>query len=456
MPTLRPASFVCRWFRCLGAGCLLVGWLTAASHAGAIHDAVLVHDLAGVRQLLLENPDLVNQPTEKGDTPLYIAVFRRYSKQMMPLLLEFGADPNPPPNQRGETPLSIAREINLRQGAELLIRSGAKEDDRSRAAEIRYLTGKRDVTELTARLARHPHLVNARDAFQQTPLMLAVLDERPDDNIIQTLLRLGADPNATNIFGGTPYSAAVEREHVAVIASLRSRGGKETPMSRSAPLRIAAQKGLLQDVQDILQQHPEWAGAHDDLRRTSLHLAGGSSLPIVELLLRHGADVNARDYGDNTPLHAAAAAGKLEIVRALLAKQADARAVNRQRVTPLLNAASSGSVPVVEALLAAGADLKNADNLGETALHRAATSGQVELIKLLLARGFAVDTMDRQRQTPLYQAVRALRSEAVKLLLAHGANPSLVDVTGDSPLRLAERNKREDLVKLLRTPPPAK
>lgn len=435
---------------------MLVGWLTSASHAGAIHDAVLVHDLVGVRQLLLENPDLVNQPTEKGDTPLYIAVFRRYTKQMLPLLLEFGADPNPPPNQRGETPLSIAREINLRQGAELLIKSGAREDDRSRAAEIRYLTAKRDVPELSARLAHHPHLINARDAFQQTPLMLAVLDERPDDNTIQTLLRLGADPNAANVFGGTPYSAAVEREQESVSASLRSRGAKETPMSQSAPLRIAARKGLLLEVQEILKQHPEWTGLHDDIRRTALHLAAGSSLPIVELLLRHRADVNVRDFGDNTPLHVAAAAGKLEIVQALLAKKADVLAVNRQRVTPILNAASSGSVPLVEALLAAGADLKNADNLGETALHRAATSGQVELIKLLLARGFEVDAMDRQKQTPLYQAVRAQRVEAVKLLLAHGAKPTLVDVTGDSPLRFAERNKREELVKLLRAATPAK
>lgn len=431
-------------------------WLASAAQAGEIHDAVLAHDVQRVRQLLLENPDWVNQPTEKGDTPLYIATFRRYSKQMMPLLLEFGAEVNPPPNQRGETPLSIAREINLRQGADLLIRAGAKEDDRSRGAEIRYLAGKRDATELAARLARHPHLVNARDAFQQTALMLTMLDERPDANVAQTLLRLGADPNATNLFGGTPFSAAVEREQEGMVALLRQHGGRETPMSRSAPLRIALQKGLLNEAQQMLKEHPEWAGEHDYLRRSPLYLVSSRSLPLVKLLLQHGADENARDFGDNTPLHAAAGAGNVEIVGALLAKKADARAVNRQRVTPILSSASSGSVPIVEMLFAADADLKAADNLGETALHRAATGGHLDLIKFLLARGFAVDVLDRQRQTPLHQGVLAARTEAVKLLLAHGANPTLVDVNGDSPLRVAERNKREELVKLLRAGSPAK
>ena len=437
------------WLLCLAP------WLALSAFASEIHDAVLVHDINRVKQLLLEKPDLVNERTEKGDTPLYIAAFRGYSKQMIPLLLQFGANPAPPPNQRGETPLSIAREQNLRQTAEMLIKAGAKDDDLSRGAEIRYLTMKRDPAVLSERLAQFPHLVNTRNAFGQTPLTFSVSGDRPDLNTTQTLLNLGADPNATNRFGGTPYSVAVEQEHTNMVALLRKHGAKETPITRSAPLRIAARKNLLIEATELVKQHPEMVRGQDDLLRTPLHFASAQGgLPLVELLLGHGADVNARDFADNTPLHAAASAGKADLVTVLLSKKADPNAVNRQRTPPLLNAAAVGSLPTVEALLKGGANVQTVDNVGESALHRAATGGHIEVMKLLLDRGLDLNLRDRQRQTPLHQAAQAGRVEVVKFLLARNASVAFTDVNGSTALALAERRKHEEVVKLLSVGPP--
>ncbi len=436
--------------------------LAATASVSEIHDAVLAHDINRVRQLLLEKPDLVNAVNERGDTPIYIAAFRGYMKQMIPLLLQFGANPSPPPNQRMETPLSIARERNLRQTAEMLIRAGARDDDLSRGAEIRYLTIKRDTKTLTTRLQEFPHLVNARNAFGQTPLTFAVLDGQPDSTTAITLLKLGADPNATNNFGGTPYSMAVDLERTNAVTLLQQHGAKENAVSRSAPLRIAVRKNLLLEAKTLLQEHPEMVNATDDLRRTPLHLAcAEAGLPVVGLLLERGADVRALDFGDNTPLHAAATAGKLDLVTALLARQAPVNALNRQRVPPLLNAAATGSTVAVEALLKAGADLKAADNIGETALHRAATGGHVEVMKFLLDRGLDVNVRDRQRQTALHQAAEAGQAEAIKFLLAQKVNPAYTDVSGNTALALAERRKLEEIIKLLRpvsppSPPAAK
>jgi len=442
--------------RASGPGVVLLALaLPLALSAGEIHDAVLVHDLERVKQLLLEKPALVNERTEKGDTPLYIASFRGY-KQMVPLLLQFGADPNPPPNLRMETPLSIARELNMKQTAATLLRAGAREDNLSRGAEIRYLTMRRDAGELGARLAQFPGLVNARNAYGQTPLALALTDDKPDMNTLQTLLGAGADPNATNWFGGTPYSVAVERERTNLFPLLLKHGAKETAITRSAPLRIAARKNLLLEAESLVKQTPGMVNARDDLRRAPLHFASASGgLPLVELLLRHGAEVNARDFADNTPLHVAAQAGKPDLVGALLARRAEVNAANRQRVTPLIHAATVGSLPVVEALLAAGADVKAADNVGETALHRAATGGHVAIMKLLLERGLAVNLRDLQRQTPLHQAAQSGRAEAVKFLLSRNANPAFTDVSGATALTLAEKRKLEEIAKLLR-PGPAK
>lgn len=421
--------------------------------AAEIHDAVLAHDLDRVKQLLLEKPDLVNARTEKGDTPLYIAAFRGY-KQMVPLLLQFGADPNPPPNLRMETPLSVAREMNLRQTAETLIKAGAKEDDLSRGAEIRYLTLKRDVEVLSARLAQFPRLVNSRNAYGQTPLTFSVSGDKPDMNTTLALLNFGADPNATNQFGGTPYSVAVEQGHTNMIVLLLKHGAKENSITRTAPLRIAARKNLLADAEELVKRHPEMVNAHDDLRRVPLHFAsavGGAKL--VELLLKHGADVNFRDFADNTPLHAATLGGHDDVVTALLAAKAEPNARNRQQTTPLLHAATHNSTNAVTQLLRAGADPKISDNVGQTVLHRAAAAGSVELVKLFLARGLDVNSRDKQRSTPLHFAAARGQNEVVKLLLERKADPALKNVSGETPLAQAEKRKQEETAKLLRPTP---
>lgn len=430
---------------------LAFSFCAAATMAGEIHDAVLAHDVDRVRQLLLEKPDLVNTRTERGDTPLYVAAFRGYAKQMIPLLLEYGADPAPAPNDRLETPLSIARELNLKQTAALLLKAGAMEDHLSRAAEFRYLVIKRDLAGITRLATAFPDVVRARNGYGQTALLLSVTGDKPDPATTQALLKLGSDPNATNNFGGTPYSVAIEREHHAMVAMFRQHGALESPMTRTAPLRLAAKKGEMALADEFLRANPGTVNAHDDLRRTAMHLTcARGNVPMAELLLRHGADPNYADFADNTPLHHAAYFGKPELVGILLGKGADPNRRNRQRVSPLLNAVSVGALPVVEMLLKAGADVTVTDNVGETALHRAAGSGHVELMRLLLDRGLDLNGRDRQRQTPLHQAAQRGLVDAVKFLIARNANRTYTDVNGLTALAAAEKNKHEEVAKILR------
>ncbi|XP_031623669.1 serine/threonine-protein phosphatase 6 regulatory ankyrin repeat subunit B-like [Contarinia nasturtii] len=56
---------------------------------------------------------------------------------------------------------------------------------------------------------------------------------------------------------------------------------------------------------------------------------------LVELLINHGADVNATDVNKLTPLHVAAECGALDIVKLLISKRVDVNAENINKLTPL-------------------------------------------------------------------------------------------------------------------------
>jgi len=87
------------------------------------------------------------------------------------------------------------------------------------------------------------------------------------------------------------------------------------------------------------------------MKVTPLHSAtAGGHTAIVKLLLKHGADPNAREDGDFTPLHAAAQNGDVESIRALLFNGADSHAKTAEGKIPLDYAAEAGKDQAVDVL----------------------------------------------------------------------------------------------------------
>ncbi len=80
---------------------------------------------------------------------------------------------------------------------------------------------------------------------------------------------------------------------------------------------------------------------------TALHLAAANGdIGLVGVLMRHGADVNARGLG-GTPLHLAAAHGHLSVVRALLLYDANPLLIDSDGNSP----ADVAAAPEIEDLL---------------------------------------------------------------------------------------------------------
>lgn len=88
-----------------------------------------------------------------------------------------------------------------------------------------------------------------------------------------------------------------------------------------------------------------------------------------ELLLDHGADINAQDEVGRTALMEACVAFKKDTIRLLISRGADVNAFDNNGCTALMRAAYGGYVSLVEELLAAGADKEMVDKEGNKAIH---------------------------------------------------------------------------------------
>jgi len=166
------------------------------------------------------------------------------------------------------------------------------------------------------------------------------------------------------------------------------------------------------------------------------------SLESMRLLLDAGADPNASNKFDATPLMWCA--GDAAKVRLLLSKSAKADARSKLGRSPLLIAAyNDGAIEAARLLLDKGADVNTRDSTGISVLALAAFANNIELARILIAKGANVNNVDGLGFTPLLNAAgNGDRNAAmVKLLIEHGAKVNVksadtVETVKNGPLML--------------------
>lgn len=168
--------------------------------------------------------------------------------------------------------------------------------------------------------------------------------------------------------------------------------------------------------------HERYAG------RTLLHeAAAAGNVNMVGLLLSLGANPNAPDGGEHTPLYSlsneCAAPGGPDVVRALVQAGADVDAKDgAKHCTALHMAARRGNVEVAEALLDCGSDIESRDSLGDTPLRRSVNCNKTEVATLLLARGADIHSIGSKGITP-QPAARTITMKRLLLSAVGGALP---------------------------------
>ena len=142
-----------------------------------------------------------------------------------------------------------------------------------------------------------------------------------------------------------------------------------------------------------------------------------------------GADVNARDSGQATPLHWACDNGVLEVVTALIDNGATIDARNSHQETPLHLACDNGVVEVVTALIDKGAAIDARNIHQETPLHLACGNNHLEVAKTLIDKGANINISNRNKKKPFM----LIKNEEVRL--------ELESYVGDKKSFVTRKNK---------------
>ena len=419
------------------------------------------HELAV--ELLLKNgakPDRDTAPTQSKLTrydpcqkpmpPVLCLAAKHGSETMVKMLLQHGADVNTPDN-KGDAALHLAT---------------------SNAA-------------IVATLLSAGANVNATNDNGDTALSLVCGERKADANVVEMLLKFGADPNV-----GFLLHTACENNDPDTVRLLLAYGADANRVKKSVsqrteavhmqhieptPLYIACKNGNTAIVDSLLQKGADVNFADSDgkcllhfaIERPGKQANSEEYDPIVKLLLQHNAIVDVVSNTGETPLYVACSEGLTGVVKQLLDCSADVGLttsisnkcplliacqrkgniammllergadpnVEKDYQTPLKLAAANGDAILVKQLLTYGANVNQMQNVSHTALHIAIDKCKstlnevyVKTVQVLLKSGADINVLNHRGETPLYVACRPTGDayvDVVRILLEHGADPNI-------------------------------
>lgn len=403
----------------------------------ALHYAVLNNDLALAEALLEKQADVLAR-TRYGVTPLYLAA-QNGDPAMVSALLAAGASANDV-YREGETVLHTAARTGNTATVELLLAAGAAVDASETwhgQTPLMWAMAQKHADLLPLLLARGAD-VNAASNLEEwerqvtmeprdkwlppgamTPLMFAAREDCLA--CIAPLLQAGASIDAATPKGLTSLLLAIINGHYDVAYALVEAGANVNlnDDTNRSPLYAAVDFNIMRESN---RPSPDVFG--------NTHTA----FELIELLLAKGADVNVRLskpppfrlkldrgtdsmlIGGTTPFLRAAKSADLPVMKLLLAHGADPALSTNNNVNALMTAANLGTkesdttgryktqqqiIEAIQLCIEQGLDVNAKAKDGRTALWGAATFGLDQVVAFLHSQGAIVDYSDSKGLTPL-------------------------------------------------------
>ncbi|MDF2964821.1 MAG: transient receptor potential channel pyrexia [Rickettsiaceae bacterium] len=215
----------------------------------------------------------------------------------------------------GLSALQIAIANKDKEAVKILIESGEDTNYKDKLGRypLYFATGdwpKRDILELLLKHGANPNYSSINDDL---PLNSAVKTQSID--YVKLMLKYGANPNKEGKYGATPLHIAAKLDNTEIIKLLVNT---ETDLNKSSillgwtPLHEAAEYGSIKAIH-ILKKH-----SYATFNYTPLQVAAiWGSLKAIEQLISLGADANKAETGSFKPIQLAAIQGHYEAVRVL-------------------------------------------------------------------------------------------------------------------------------------------
>lgn len=261
---------------------------------------------------------------------------------------------------------------------------------------------------------------------------------------VKFLIECGGEIDAVDEVGHTPLHLCARKGHFDTMKYLVQKGAKinfcdgDDDVSENSrtlgyymmePLTMAIENNKIACVKLLLEN-----GANPNNKYFMGHeinIVPLDNLECLNLLLSYGANPNILDRMGLCPLMKACKEHQVEAVRVLMKHGADVNArcsTLYEEKTVLHFAVLSGNVIITSELLERGASTKKPEGYKYSVLQTAINRDRVDLCEMLLKHGADVEERSEEHATPLMYACSnsCLKNHGaiMKLLLNHGANPN--------------------------------
>ncbi|MHC4943207.1 MAG: ankyrin repeat domain-containing protein [Planctomycetota bacterium] len=351
------------------------------------------------------------------------------------------------------------------------------------AEEIHDAARDGDAARINSILEKDPKLLNLRNERDATALHFAC--DGGHVGIVEMLIEKGADLHALDVDGDTPLHWAAYAGFPDAAALLIEHGAdiNSRNTNDNTPLHYAALKGkpkaamlLIEKGADLEAKNYEgetpliWAALRNEKAICSLLIEKGADLEnrndylrtplllvaretgnadMAKFLLDHGADIDACDRYDDTPISLAAWRGFNELLDLLIDRGAAFDAKGPKGREMLMYACFRKLDRLFDLLVKKGASLDIRNQRDGSLLHSAAYGGSTKIVKILLDKGLPVNEKDRYGWTPLHYAAKKGRLEAAEMLADSVADLDARTLSGRTPYNLAVQWKQKEVAKLL-------